>query len=84
MYGDDKAQYDSARKLFQGCGVDMEKYKNIIRKTGNYVQLFGPFERGDPDGIKEDELIDVLHKAVLLPRCRQERRMQATATPARL
>ena len=66
MYGDDKAQYDSARKLFQGCGVDMEKYKNIIRKTGNYVQLFGPFERGDPDGIKEDELIDVLHKAVLL------------------
>ena len=66
MYGNSKAQYDSARKLFQGCGVDMEKHKNIIRKTSNYIQILGPFERGDSDGIKEDELIDVLHKAVLL------------------
>ena len=66
MYGNGKAQYDSARKLLQGCGVDMEKHKNIIRKTKGYVQLLDPFERGDPDDIKEDELIDVLHKAVLL------------------
>lgn len=66
MYGDARVRYDVARKLLQGCGVDIRQHKGLIQKKGGMVQVLTPSEREDVDRIPEDNLINILHKAVLL------------------
>ena len=64
-YGDRPVPFDSARKLCQGCGVDMAEHK-IIKKSRDMVHVLPPTERGEPDGIPENNMIDILHKSFLL------------------
>ena len=66
LYGNNSAPYDEARKIFQGCGVNIEEhYNGIIKKQRDKIKLLDPFERGNVDSIPEDDLISVLHKALL-------------------
>ena len=66
LYGNNSAPYDEARKIFQGCGVNIEEhYNGIIKKQRDKIKLLDPFERGDVDSIPEDDLINVLHKTLL-------------------
>ena len=66
LYGNNPAPYDEARKIFQGCGVTIEEhYNGIIKKQRDKINLLDPFERGDVSSIPEDDLINVLHKALL-------------------
>ena len=66
LYGNNSAPYDEARKIFQGCGVNIEEhYNGIIKKQRDKINLLDPFERGDVDSIPEDDLINVLHKTLL-------------------
>ena len=66
QYGDKSAPYDDARKIFQGCGVNIdEHYGGIVQKRRNEITILGPFERGDINSIPEDNLINILHKAIL-------------------
>ena len=66
-YGDRPAQFDSAKKLAQGCGITMADH-GIIKKEGDKVHVLGPMERGDTDKIPEENMIDILHKAYRLRR----------------
>ena len=66
QYGDKSAPYDDARKIFQGCGVNIgEHYGGIVQKRRNEIKILDPFERGDINSIPEDNLINILHKAIL-------------------
>ena len=66
LYGNNSAPYDEARKIFQGCGVNIEEhYNGIIKKQRDKINLLDPFERDDVGSIPEDDLINVLHKTLL-------------------
>ena len=66
-YGDRQAQFDSVKKLAQGCGITMTDY-SIIKKDGGMIHVLNPMERGDTDKIPEESMIDILHKAYRLRR----------------
>ena len=66
QYGNRSAPYDDARKIFQGCGVNIdEDCGGIVQKRRNEIKILDPFERGDINSIPEDSLINILHKAIL-------------------
>ena len=66
-YGEAKAHFDDARKLAQSAGVDLGKEWNrsFIKKEKEFIRVLGPQDR-KLDDIGEEEMIDVLHKALLL------------------
>ncbi len=66
-YGEEKAEFDEARKLAQSVGVNLEKEwnKNFILKEKEFIKLLGPQDR-KLEEIKEKDLIDILHKVLLL------------------
>lgn len=68
-YGDAKVPFDEARKLAQSCGLDLSlewNGKGFIKKEKEFIRLLGPQNR-KLDEIEESyELIDVLHKTLLL------------------
>ena len=67
-YGEAKVHFDDARKLAQSAGVDFEREWNrsFIKKDKEYVIVLGPQDR-KLEGIRESrEMIDVLHKILLL------------------
>lgn len=67
-YGESKVHFDDARKLAQSIGVDLEKEwnKGFIKKEKEYIRILGPQDR-KLDELKESrEMIDVLHKVLLL------------------
>ena len=66
-YGDRSAHFDSAKKLAQGCGIDLADH-NRIKKEGDKIRVLGPMERGNTDKIPEKNMIDILHKAYRLRR----------------
>ena len=66
MYGDAHIRYDMARKLLRGCGVDINQHKELIQKKGDTIQVLTPFDRKDVDHISEDNIINILHKIILL------------------
>jgi len=60
--------FDDARKLAQSTGVDLGKEWNrgFIKKEKEFIRVLGPQDR-TLDEIKESqEMIDVLHKVLLL------------------
>ena len=66
LYGNGSVQYDEARKIFQGCGVSIEEhYNGIVAKRGGMIRILDAFERGDVNSIQEDNMINILHKALL-------------------
>ena len=67
-YGQAKVPYDDARKLATSLGVNLEQEwnKGFIKKDKEFVRVIGPEDRS-VDEIKDPtELIDVLHKVLIL------------------
>ncbi len=67
-YQNAKIHFDEARKLAQSVGVDLEKEwnKGFIVKQKEYIYLLGPHERTLEELEDAKELVDVLHKVLLL------------------
>lgn len=66
-FGEAKIHFDDARKLAQSVGVDLEREWNrgFIKKEKEFIRVLGPQDR-KIDEIRSNELIDVLHKVLLL------------------
>ena len=67
-YGEARVEFDDARKLAQSTGVDLSEEWNrgFIRKEKEYVRVLGPQDRNLNEIERPKDMIDVLHKAVLL------------------
>jgi hypothetical protein len=68
-YGEARVHFDEARKLAQSCGVDLAQEwarRGFVRKEREFVRLLGPDKRKLDDLEDPSELIDVLHRALLL------------------
>ena len=67
-YQEKKVHFDEARKLAQSAGIDLAKEwnKGFIRKDKEFIRVLGPQERGLRELKEPDELVDVLHKALIL------------------
>ncbi|MGC8984407.1 MAG: DUF1156 domain-containing protein, partial [Thermosulfidibacteraceae bacterium] len=67
-YGEARAQFDEARKLAQSTGVNLEKEwnKGFIRKEKEFIKVLGPHERTLEELKDAKDMIDVLHKVLLL------------------
>ena len=63
-----KVHFDEARKLAQSVGVDLQKVWNrsFVVKDKEYIYLLGPHERNLKELENAKELVDVLHKVLLL------------------
>ena len=61
-YLNNKVEFDDARKLAGAMGLSLEK--NFIKKTGRYIEVLGPKQRGKIQDIKT--MVDAMHKAALL------------------
>lgn len=66
-YQEAKVHFDDARKLAQSTGIDLAKEwnKGFIRKEKEFIRILGPQER-DLKEVKNNELIDVLHRVLIL------------------
>jgi len=83
-YGEARVEFDEARKLAQSCGVDLAqewgRSGGFIRKEKEYVRVLGPHQRKLEDLKDSRELIDVLHRVLLLwEKGRREELVQALA-----
>jgi len=67
-YGDKVVEFDEARKLGQSVGLDVaqEWNKGFISKEKEFIEVLGPEDRKPDDLENSKELIDVLHKVLLL------------------
>jgi putative DNA methylase len=67
-FGHGKVPYDDARKLATSIGLnsDVEFGKGFIKKEKDIIQLLGPEDRNVNEIDNPTELIDVLHKSLLL------------------
>ena len=67
-YGEGKVHFDEARKLAQSVGVDLAKEweKGFIKKEKEFIRVLGPAERNLKELENSKELIDVLHRVLIL------------------
>ena len=68
-YSEALVPFDEARKLGQSCGIDISEAwskTGVIRKEKQFVRMLGPQGRKLDDLDDPRDLIDVLHKALLL------------------
>ena len=67
-YGETKVDFDDARKLGQSVGVDVSQEWNrgFISKEKEFIEALGPEDRGLESLEGSTELIDVLHRVLLL------------------
>jgi putative DNA methylase len=67
-YADSRLEFDDARKLASGIGIDLalEWNKGFIRKENEYIEILGPEERNLKDLQESKDIIDVLHLVLLL------------------
>ena len=68
-YGGAKVQFDEARKLAQSCSIDLANEWNrlgFIKKEKEFIRVLGPQERDFSRQRESMELIDVLHRTLLL------------------
>jgi len=67
-YGESKVEFDEARKLAQSVGVSLEREwnKGFIKKEKEFIRVLGPQERKLEELEKGKDLIDVLHRVLLL------------------
>ena len=67
-YGEAKARFDDARKLAQSSGVNLERQwnKGFIRKKKEFIIVRGPQDRTLDEFEDGKDMIDVLHKVLLL------------------
>jgi len=67
-FGESKVEFDEARKLAQSVGIDLAKEwnKGFIKKEKEFIKILGPQDRNFKELENSTELIDVLHKVLLL------------------
>jgi len=67
-YKEAKVEFDDARKLAQSTGVSLEREwnKGFIKKEKEFIIVLGPQERTLDELESVNDIIDVLHKALLL------------------
>ena len=67
-HGEAKVPFDDARKLAQSVGIDLTREwgKGFVRKDKEFVRVVGPDERKPTDLGDSNEMIDILHHALLL------------------
>jgi hypothetical protein len=67
-YGESTVVFDDARKLAQSVGIDIanEWNKGFIRKDKEFISVLGPEDRKIEELEGSTELIDVLHRVLLL------------------
>jgi adenine-specific DNA methylase len=67
-YGEAPLEYDDAGKLAQGVGIDLprELNKGFIQKEKEFVNVLGPENRDVSELEQSKELIDILHRVLLL------------------
>jgi len=68
-YGEAKVLFDEARKLAQSCGIDLAQEWNragFIKKEREFIRVIGPKDRKLKDLKDSKELVDVLHRVLLL------------------
>jgi putative DNA methylase len=67
-YGEAKLDFDDARKLASGVGIDLaqEWKRGFIRKEKEFIEVLGPEERRAKELEGSKEVIDVLHHVLLL------------------
>jgi hypothetical protein len=67
-YGEAKVQFDDARKLAQSTGVNLEREwnKGFIEKDREFIRVLGPQDRTFGELEDAEDIIDVLHKVLLL------------------
>lgn len=69
-YGAAKVQFDDAHKLAMSCNIDVAeewgRIRGFIKKEKEFVRVLGPQERRPDDLKNPSELIDVLHRVLLL------------------
>lgn len=75
-YGEARVPFDEARKLATSVGLDLEREWNrgFIKKEKEFIRVLGPQDRKLKE-IKGNDLIDVLHKALLLWQASKKREM---------
>ncbi len=83
-YGEARVPFDEARKLAASCGVDLAHEwggNGFVRKEREFVRLLGPQQRKLEQLKDASELIDVLHRVLLLWEMgRREELVQALAS----
>lgn len=67
-HGEARAPFDEALKLAQSVGISLtqEWGRGFIKKDADHVRVVGPDERMPDDLEESEELIDVLHRALIL------------------
>jgi adenine-specific DNA methylase len=67
-YQETKVHFDDARKLAQSTGIDLTKEwnKRFIIKEKEFIRVLGPHERDLKELTDSNELIDILHEALIL------------------
>ena len=68
-YGEARVSFDEARKLAQSCGVDLAQEwggSSFVKKEKQFIRVLGPQTRTPDDFSNTEELIDTLHKVLLL------------------
>jgi len=69
-YGNNEVEFDEARKLGQSIGLDITQEWNrrgsFISKRKEFIKVLGPKERQEEHLKDSRELIDVLHRVLLL------------------
>ncbi len=67
-YGESSVPFDDARKIAQSTGINLEKEWNrgFIVKEKELIKVVGPQERNLEELEHEKDMIDVLHKVLLL------------------
>ena len=67
-YGEERLDFDDARKLAQGVGIKLEQEwdKGFVEKENEFIDLLGPEDRVANELEGSTALIDVLHQALLL------------------
>jgi putative DNA methylase len=67
-YGEATVVFDDALKLSQSIGIDLmrEWNRGFVQKNKEFVRLLGPEERNSKELEGSKELIDVLHRVLLL------------------
>ena len=64
-----KVKFDEARKLAQSCSIELSNLWNkpgFVKKETEFIRILGPHERDIEDINNHIELIEVLHKTLLL------------------
>ncbi|PLV56043.1 DUF1156 domain-containing protein [Thermotoga sp. SG1] len=78
-YKESKVHFDDARKLAQSIGVYLEKEWNrgFIKKEKEFIMVLGPQDRKLEELKSARDLIDVLHKVLLLWKSGNKEEMKA-------